>query len=94
MVRWADFFGVAGFALVVVSTWFLFPDSAEHVHWKNMLAGTLLWVLGFVSVVSWILLRFSVRNFREGPPPLLIWSLRPRKRKDASGPNDRNTRAA
>jgi hypothetical protein len=94
MVRWTDLIGVAGFALVIVSTTLLFPSSAEQINWKYMLGGIAVWLLGFVSVVGWVLLRFSVRPFKEGPPPLLTWSIRPRKRKETSRTNDRSTRAA
>jgi uncharacterized membrane protein len=60
MVRWTDLIGIAGFALVIVSTMLLFPSSAEHTNWKYMLGGTAVWLLGFMSVVGSVFLRFSV----------------------------------
>jgi hypothetical protein len=36
----------------------LFPDSAERMNWKYWLAGLSLWLLGFASVVGWLLLRW------------------------------------
>jgi hypothetical protein len=61
MIRWTDLIGVAGYAMVLLSTLLLFPDSAEHMNWKYWLAGLSLWFLGFASVVGWLLLRWSVR---------------------------------
>jgi len=76
MIRWTDLIGIAGFAMVVLSTLLLFPDSAEHMNWKYWLPGLLLWFLGFASVLGWLLLRWSVRQSKAGPPPLLVWSAR------------------
>lgn len=76
MIRWTDLIGVAGYAMVVLSTLLLFPDSAARMNWKYWLAGIALWFLGFASVVGWLLLRWSVRQLKDGPPPLLVWSVR------------------
>jgi hypothetical protein len=75
MVRWIDLIGVAGFAMVIVSTLLLFPRSAEGMNWNHWLAGLALWFLGFNSVVGWLLLRWSVRQNKNGPAPLLVWSV-------------------
>lgn len=58
MLRWADLIGIAGFALVVVGTLFLFPGSAERTNWYYMLGGFALWLAGVASVVGWLCLRF------------------------------------
>lgn len=76
MLRWIDLIGLGGFAAVVLSTLLLFPGSAEPMNWMHWLAGLALWLLGFNSVVIWLLLRWSVRPFKDGPPPLLVWSVR------------------
>ena len=76
MIRCTNLIGLAGFATVILSTYLLFPDSAEHMNWKYWLGGITLWFVGFASVVVWLLLRWSVRYSKEGPPPLLVWSLR------------------
>jgi hypothetical protein len=70
MIRWIDLIAVAGFAMAVLSTLLLFPDSAERMNWKYWLAGLALWMLGFTSVVGWVLLRCSVRQSKDGPPPV------------------------
>ena len=59
MLRWTDLIGLAGFAVIVLSTFFLFPGSAEHTNWHYMLGGLALWVAGFASIVECLLLRFS-----------------------------------
>lgn len=59
MLRCTDLIGFAGFALVVLGTLFLFPNSVERMNWHSMLGGFALWVAGFASVVGWLLLRFS-----------------------------------
>jgi hypothetical protein len=50
ITRWTDLIGVAGYAMVVLSTRLLFPDSAERMNWKYWLARLSLWFLGFVSL--------------------------------------------
>ena len=88
MIRWTNLIGLAGFVTVVLSTLFLFPDSAEGMDWKYGLAGLALWFLGFAAVGGWLLLRWSVRHFKDGPPPLLVWSVRQSQaREDASEKN-------
>ena len=98
MIRWTDLIGIAGFAMVVLSTLLLFPDSAEHMNWKYWLAGLSLWLLGFASVVGWLFLCWSVRRFKDGPPPLLVWSARQWKEREvtpeANGSQLRNKKAA
>jgi hypothetical protein len=98
MIRWVDLIGVAGFAMVLLSTLLLFPGSTEGMNWKHWLEGLALWLLGFNSVVGWLLLRWSVRQSKDGPPPLLIWSVRqPREReitRETSGSHLRKKRAA
>ena len=74
MIKWIDLIGVGGFAAVILSTLLLFPGSAEGMNWKHWLAGLAVWLLGFNSVVGWLLLRWSVRQSKDGPPPLLVWS--------------------
>jgi len=76
MIRWTDLIGVAGSAMVILSSVLLFPDSAERVNWKYWLGGIALWFVGFASVVGWLLSCWSVRYSKEGPPPLLVWSVR------------------
>jgi hypothetical protein len=98
MIRWIDLIGFAGFAMVVLSFMLLFPGSAERMNWNYWLTGLALWCLGFNSVVGWLLLRWSVRQSKNGPPPLLIWSVGDSKeRKGASKINGsplRNKKAA
>jgi hypothetical protein len=84
MIRWTDLIGVAGFAMVVLSTLLLFPDSAERMNWKYWLAGLALWFLGFASVVGWLLSRCSVRQSKDGPPPLLVWSVRQSQEREVT----------
>ena len=84
MIRWTDLIGVAGFAMVVLSTLLLFPGSAERMNWKFWLPGLSLWFLGFASVVGWLLLRWSVRQSKDGPPPLLVWSARQSQERDVN----------
>jgi hypothetical protein len=84
MIRWIDLIGVAGFAVVIVSTLLLFPVSAEPVNWRHWLAGLVLWFLGFNSVVAWLLLRWSVRQSKDGTPPLLVWSVRQSQEKEGA----------
>jgi hypothetical protein len=84
MIRWTDLIGVAGFAMVVLSTLLLFPGSADRMNWKFWLAGLSLWFLGFASVVGWLLLRWSVRQSKDGPPPLLVWSARQSQERDVT----------
>ena len=67
MIRWTDLIGVAGSALVILSTFLLFPDSAERMNWKYWLGGIALWFVGFASVLVWLLLRWSIRYSKEGP---------------------------
>ena len=76
MIRWTDLIGIAGFATVVLSTLLLFPNSPDGMSWRNELAGLALWFVGFASVFGWLLLRWSVRHSKTGPPPLLVWSVR------------------
>jgi len=98
MIRWIDLIGVAGFAMVVVSTVLLFPGSAEAMNWRHWLAGLALWLLGFNSVVGWLLLRWSIRQSTDGPPPLLRWSIRQsqesRDSSEMSGSRLRDEKAA
>ena len=98
MIRWTDLIGVAGYAMVVFSTFLLFPDSAERINWKYWLPGLALWFLGFASVVGWLLLRWSVRYSKDGPPPLLVWSAGPSQERevtsDANESHLRNKKAA
>ena len=98
MIRWTDLIGVAGYAMVVLSTLLLFPDSAERMNWKGWLAGLSLWLVGFASVVGWLLLRWTVRYSKDGPPPLLVWSARPSQEREvaaeANGSHLRSEKAA
>jgi hypothetical protein len=84
MIRRTDLIGVAGFAMVVLSTLLLFPGSAERMNWKYWLPGLSLWFLGFASVVGWLLLRWSVRQSKDEPPPLLVWSARQSQERDVT----------
>jgi hypothetical protein len=96
MIRWIDVIGLAGFGMVIVSTLLLFPGSAEPMNWKHWLAGLALWFLGFNSVVGWLLLRWS-RQSKNGPAPLLVWSVGDSKAKGASqvkGSHFRNKKTA
>ena len=92
MIRWTDLIGVAGYAMVVLSTLLLFPDSAERMNWKYWLAGLSLWLLGFASVVGWLLLRWSVRQSKDGPPPLLVWSARQSQETEVTSDANRSHR--
>jgi hypothetical protein len=98
MIRWIDVIGLAGFAMVVLSTLLLFPGSAEPMNWKHWLAGLALWLLGFNSVVGWLLWHWSARQSRDGPPPLLIWSVRQSQERESAsevnGSHLRNEKAA
>jgi hypothetical protein len=98
MIRWIDLIGVAGFAMVVVATQLLFPGSAEAMNWRHWLGGLALWLLGFNSVVVWLLLRWSIRQSKDGPPPLLRWSVRESQERRVSsemnGSHLRNEKAA
>jgi hypothetical protein len=84
MIRWTDLIGVAGIAMVVLATLFLFPDSIDGMNWEYGTAGLALWLLGFASVFGWLLLRWSVRTSKDGPPPLLVWSRRPSQDRDSA----------
>jgi hypothetical protein len=84
MIRRTDLIGVVGFAIVVLSTLLLFPASADRMNWKYWLAGLALWGLGFASVVGWLFLRWSVRQSKDGPPPLLSWSARQSQERDVT----------
>lgn len=88
MIRWIDLIGLAGFAIVMLATLLLFPGSVERMHWTYWLAGLALWLLGFNSVVTWLLLRWSVRLSKDGPPPLLVWSVR--QSKEGEGTSEVN----
>jgi hypothetical protein len=92
MLRWIDFVGTAGFAMVVVSTLLLFPHSADRMTWKYCLAGLALWLVGFNSVVAWLFLRWSVRS-KDGPPPLLVWSFQWEKRESPPEEKGRHLRS-
>ena len=69
MIRWVDLIGLAGLALVVFGALLLFPSSQDNLNWKYMLGGALLWLVGFASVVGWLLLRWSVRPSPEESCP-------------------------
>lgn len=69
MIRWTDLIGLAGFVLVVLSTLWLFPDSTTDMGWVHWLAGIVLWLVGFASVVGWIWSRWLARK-PEGKSPL------------------------
>ena len=84
MLRWIDFIGIAGFAMVVLATLLLFPRSADRMTWKYWLEGLALWLVGFNSVVAWLLLRWSLRQSKTGSPPLLVWSLRQWKQRETT----------
>jgi hypothetical protein len=78
MIRWTDLIGICGFGVVIYSFILLFGDSenlSSLAHWLGAIA---LWLFGFASVIGWVLLRWSVQYSKNGPGPLLIWSLRPR----------------
>lgn len=81
MIRWTDLIGLAGFAMVVLSPLLLFPDAAERNDWTTWTGGIVLWFTGFASLIGWLILRWSIRNSKGGPPPLLLWS---RGRKSVS----------
>ena len=76
MIRWADIIGLAGFGMVVLSTVLLFPDSQESMNGAYWLGGLALWLAGFACVVGWLFLRWSLQNSKDGPPPLVVWSVR------------------
>jgi uncharacterized SAM-binding protein YcdF (DUF218 family) len=74
MKRCIDLIGIAGFVILGISTLLLFPRSAEQMTWMYWLAGLVLWFMAFVFLVGWLILRWSIRQSREGPQPLLVWS--------------------
>jgi hypothetical protein len=76
MIRWIDLIGICGFGVMIYSTIFLFGDSEGISSWSYWLGGITLWLLGFASLIGWVLLRWSVRYSKNGPRPLLIWSVR------------------
>jgi membrane-bound ClpP family serine protease len=82
MNRCIDLIGIAGFVILVISTLFLFPPSAEKMTWAYWLAGLVLWFMAFIFLVGWLILRWSVPQSRKGPPPLLVWSAGQRKNKE------------
>ena len=88
MIRPTDLIGVVGFALVVLATLLFFPDSADRMNWKYWLAGLSLWFLGFSCVVGWLLWRWSIRQTKDGPPPLLTWSARREQERDVTSHAD------
>jgi hypothetical protein len=61
-MRWTDAIGLAGLGMVVLGTLFLFPSSADLMNWKYLLGGFVLWLVGFVSVVGWLLLALAGRR--------------------------------
>ena len=61
-MRWQDVIGFAGLSLVVLGTLFMFPSSLDGMHWRYLLAGSVLWVVGFVSVIGWLLWRWSIAH--------------------------------
>lgn len=75
MKRCIDLIGIAGFILLVISTLFLFPHSVEKMTWIYWLEGLVLWVVGLVMMVGWLILRWSIPHRRGSPPPLLVWSI-------------------
>ncbi len=58
-MRWTDFLGLVGLAMLVTGLLFLFPKSVAEVNWSYRLGGAALWLVGFISIVSAILVRFS-----------------------------------
>jgi hypothetical protein len=61
-MRWTDVIGLAGLGMVVLGTLLLFPNSVDLMNWKYLLGGFVLWLMGFVSVVGWLLWRWLVRQ--------------------------------
>ena len=88
MIRWTDLIGLAGFATVLLALQLLFPDSAENMNWRYWLGGLALWLVGFASVVGWVILRWSVRQSRRAPPPLLLWSVRRAQEMEVTSKNE------
>jgi hypothetical protein len=76
MIRWMDLIGICGFGVLIYSSKLLFGDSEGPRSLVYWLGGMALWSVGFASVVGWVLLRWSARNSKNGPGPLLIWSVR------------------
>jgi membrane-bound ClpP family serine protease len=68
-MRWTDFMGLAGLALLVTGLLFLFPKSVERVNWMYRMGGATLWLVGFVAIVSSILARFSKPQSPKGKLP-------------------------
>ena len=77
MIRWTDLIGVAGFALVIISSLLFVPHSAPGNQWIYWLGVFALWLLGFAAVVGWVLTRWSIRYSKDSKAPLLIWTRRP-----------------
>jgi hypothetical protein len=63
------------------------------MNWKHWLAGVASWLLGFNAVVGWLLLRWSVRQSKDGPPPLLVWSFQWKKRESMPEEKGRHLRS-
>lgn len=86
-MRWQDVISFAGFSMVVYGTVLLFPSSADGMNWKYMLGGFVLWLVGFVSVVGWLLWRWSVgasqgRQFRNEKSAAILDEGQPMAKKE------------
>ncbi len=68
-MRWTDFMGLIGLALLVMGLVFLFPKSVDQVNWSYRLGGAALWLVGFVAIVGSILARFSKPQSDKGRLP-------------------------
>jgi hypothetical protein len=68
MIRCIDLAGIAGFVILVFSTLFLFPNSADNMNWTYWLGGLLLWFVAVAFVVGWLILRWSIPQSRGNPP--------------------------
>jgi hypothetical protein len=88
MIRWIDLIGICGFGAVIYSFSLLFGDSEGFRTLAYWLGGVALWLVGFASLIGWVLLRWSVQHSKNGPDPLLTW-FAPRGTQDNRGHSSR-----
>ena len=65
-MRWTDFMGLVGLALLITGLLFLFPKSVDRVNWMYRTGGAALWLVGFVAIIGSILARFSKSQSGKG----------------------------
>jgi hypothetical protein len=78
MIRSTDLIGVAGFVLVITASVLFFPQAPPSNEWTYWLGVFSVWLLGFVTIIGWVLTRWSVRRSKDNQAPHLIWKRRQR----------------